>query len=397
MLLVDSGGMSGVDLTTHGFLRVDAFVKSESVVKAYDQFGVDVLNLSTTDLRYVASLIARNEFAARRDSLPLLNRMVCANLVSRSTAFQPPPFVVREVRPPGASNAVRVAFVGLTEMTADLPPIFTVTDPVAAARRAVSDARRAADVVVVLAHLKMTEALRVAREATGANVVISGFGDIGTPFTPPLKVGDTLVEFTPYETRFVGELRFFKDAQNNFTIRDRYISLDEGIPDDAAAAAVTSAAEKEKDSAYHAAQRLLVEWQRKAAAAANSNPAKGQPPSAAPTYITAQTCATCHAEQYIKWVNTKHARISDGLSQKKDEFDASCLQCHGSIRLSDDPLPKFGSLQCEQCHGPGSLHAAKPAKGYGKVADMKSLCASCHTPQTSPKFDLPAAWAKIKH
>jgi len=78
------------------------------------------------------------------------------------------------------------------------------------------------------------------------------------------------------------------------------------------------------------------------------------------------------------------------------------MDCHatqtqlarGSNKLEGVRLP---NVQCEQCHGPGSDHVAKPVKGYGRVADMKTACGSCHNAETSPNFDLQAAWAKIKH
>jgi hypothetical protein len=113
-------------------------------------------------------------------------------------------------------------------------------------------------------------------------------------------------------------------------------------------------------------------------------------------------CAQCHAAQYFKWANSKHARASDILSVKQTESDASCLNCHASGLQQNGlqgrgQLPRLINVQCEQCHGPAAEHISRPAKGYGRVTNMKELCSGCHTSQTSPKFELSAYWEQIKH
>ena len=104
----------------------------------------------------------------------------------------------------------------------------------------------------------------------------------------------------------------------------------------------------------------------------------------------------------VKPAARRHARATDSLVIKQIEFDASCFACHASgierhVGGEAGPLPQLQNVHCEACHGPGSDHAKNPAKGYGRVADIKASCAVCHTPHTSPGFDTQAAWEKIKH
>jgi len=48
-------------------------------------------------------------------------------------------------------------------------------------------------------------------------------------------------------------------------------------------------------------------------------------------------------------------------------------------------------VQCEACHGPGSLHAAKPKRVKVPVpAPGKAVCDTCHTPEHSDTFQLEA-------
>jgi hypothetical protein len=118
--------------------------------------------------------------------------------------------------------------------------------------------------------------------------------------------------------------------------------------------------------------------------------------------VTSMACSQCHLAQYMKWANSAHAHAGDKLSSRWYELEASCLNCHATgaktENATDNPeVAGLQGVQCEQCHGPGAGHVAKHDKGYGHVANMQSACVSCHTPETSPSFDVNVAWAKIKH
>jgi hypothetical protein len=393
-LLVDSGNVFAEDRTKHGDTRIDGVAKNEWMLKAQDVFRVDVVNLSAGDISHYGKSLSKSEFARKSESHPVFKRFVSANIKSDSQDFvTPPPFIVREVPQVNSSKPLRVAFIGLSEITPTLPGI-KIADPIESAKRFVPEAKRNAEIIIVLARLRTDLAARLAREVQGIDVIITGTGEI---FTPSFKMGETLLTFTPLESRMVGELRFYKNEQGRFTYRDRFISLDEGVADDAEALQLVNGAKEAKSNAYTSAQALLRDflssvkmrpvWTLEKARLKPASPAE---------YISAAACAQCHTDQYVKWSNSKHARATDGLMHNKDDFDASCLQCHATGK-SAKGLPEFTAVQCEQCHGPGSNHALNPGKGYGKVMNLKSACSNCHTQQTSPNFDLQAAWLKIKH
>ncbi|HWC75858.1 MAG TPA: multiheme c-type cytochrome [Blastocatellia bacterium] len=333
------------------------------------------------------------EGGARGANVPMLKRIVSANIVADSAdAMTPPPFLIREISTGSGSKPVKVAFVGSTFPTAQPPLGFRITAPVEAVGRIVPEAKRKADLVIVLAHGKLDEIIRLAREVPGIDVILAGTGDM---FNPPLRIGETLVAFSAYETRFLGELRIYRDAGGLFTTRTRLISLDSVVGDDEAGVKVATEVTEAQLKAFKANQALLGEWLT--LVRPRSNGSAGE-------YASSNACSQCHSAQYLKWANTRHSRASDQMSLKAAEFDSSCLACHGSGLqksgvLASGELPKLANVQCEQCHGPGAQHVAKPAKGYGRVgaAGMKALCASCHTPQASPNFDLMTGWQKIKH
>jgi 2',3'-cyclic-nucleotide 2'-phosphodiesterase (5'-nucleotidase family) len=395
-LLVDTGSMFAPDRGAHGYLRSDAEERNHWLVRAYDTYPVDVANLAPADLYFLETLVTKKQLASLSQTQPVLKRFVSANITPTTpNGFKAAPYLVREIPLPSeAGKTVRVAFVGLSETSEHVAYGMKIEDPIAAARRVIPEAKRKADVVIVLAYLKSPEAVRLANEVPGIDAIITGTGEM---FTPAFRVANTLVVFTSFETRFLGELRFFRDEQGKFSIRERFISLDEVLVYDPDAQKVVEGSRDAKNKAYTQAQSDLVQWMggikmRPTWTRATAKPKEGAPAE----YISANACAECHMDQFIKWSNSKHARATDSLMLHKDEFTIGCVECHGSGKV-DKELPKLTAVSCEECHGPGSNHALKPAKGYGKVNDIKSSCSSCHTDRVSPNFDPQAAWAKIKH
>ena len=406
-MLVDTGYFMSDERGAHERLRPDVVAKDDWVLKAYEQTDVDVVNVSSHDLRYFSSVFAKPEFTRRAGSEPLLERLVSANTVSESPAvLSPRPFIVRAVpsREAGAPKPVRVAFIGLTETMPAPPPGLKLIDPAEAARRTAPEARKTADVVVALAKVSSEEAARIAREAPGLDVIIAGNSvSLEQSFTPPFYVGQTLVVFTPFETRMLGELRFYRGAQGRFTTKQRFIVLDEiAIPEDPAAKKIVGAAAAAESQARDNSKQLLDAWLASSLGRGRAKREPGSSSKSAPVYVASVACSQCHTAQYMKWANSAHSHATDPLPPRAAEFELTCLGCHatgsGSANLNDQQtFAVFQNVQCEQCHGPGSNHAANPAKGYGRVADMKAACVACHNSEVSRGFNLQAAWEKIKH
>lgn len=376
-------------------MRPDLRAKNDWILKSYDDFKVAVINIAAPDLRYVSTLLAKPEFARRADAQPAIKRMISANTVSDAPGVvNPQPFLVREVpsRTAGA-RAVRIAFVGLTEPGA-APRGFKIGDPVEAARRAVPEARQQADVVIALGYLNPEQASRLAAQVAGIDAIIAANSQSeGAYFTPPLTVGQTLILFASYETRMLGELRAYREASGKYSLRTRFISLDETFPEDTAAAKLAAAANEAEEGTRNQSKKLLTDWLDDSRSV---KPASGE----AIAYASSKACAQCHQAQYIQWANSRHAHATDKLPPRWIEFEAGCLSCHATAQRVTGgklELARLQSVQCEQCHGPGVEHIQKPGKGYGRVANVQAMCASCHTAEVSPNFDFQAAWAKIKH
>jgi 2',3'-cyclic-nucleotide 2'-phosphodiesterase (5'-nucleotidase family) len=403
-LLVDSGGFLSDVRTEHGMLISYAITQDEWMLKAYDKFKVDVANLSDHDFTFVSSLAtgAAGEEGENGADFPVVDRMISANASSETgirTAVKP--YIIKDVpaRQPGSTQPkkVRIAFIGLCDAVgAEAAPVkgVRVLDPVTTARSTLATVRNKADVVVVLAHVKTQMALRIAKEVQGIDLVIAGNGEV---FTSPVRIGATLVAFAPYEAQMIGEVRFYPSDKGGFSVKERYIGIDTGIPESAEAKEFVDVSHK----AISARFRPMLKAEN-STEGAGTVPDHGGSADKFAGYVSAQACSKCHAEQYHSWVKSGHGQAMTSLATKISVMDNRCLVCHttGYTKGLASNSPRSIALlnvQCEQCHGPGREHVAKPDKSYGHVAETASSCNTCHTSQTSPEFNLGAYLAKMKH
>lgn len=127
---------------------------------------------------------------------------------------------------------------------------------------------------------------------------------------------------------------------------------------------------------------------------------KDAPDKMRAVYVGNAPCIKCHPEQHKYWKETSHARAFYLLLGKKAENVGDCLRCHttgynllGGYQNKGKNNEALKNVNCENCHGPGSLHAASPQKGEEKkqlinTRVTKKMCTECHTKQWSPNFNL---------
>ena len=131
------------------------------------------------------------------------------------------------------------------------------------------------------------------------------------------------------------------------------------------------------------------------------------------TYAGAASCQECHPNTFKKWSSTKHANAYAALTlpKRNREADAECISCHttgfgyetGFVSATQTSFLKGN--QCENCHGPGSLHNAEPDNvAYRQVMvkpaevwDKAGLCVNCHNADNDPHFKFEPYYAQIFH
>jgi hypothetical protein len=70
--------------------------------------------------------------------------------------------------------------------------------------------------------------------------------------------------------------------------------------------------------------------------------------------------------------------ITDSTVEPSDVGSDTCKMCHPQKHDSlKDSL--HGFMECETCHGPGSIHVSSPSKDTISVDKSSSLCGQCHT------------------
>ena len=121
-----------------------------------------------------------------------------------------------------------------------------------------------------------------------------------------------------------------------------------------------------------------------------------------PTYVGVQTCKNCHLAAVNVWENavvemagknekglpikqrSGHSLAWSTLEKKHKATDRNCIGCHsigfmepgGYCKVSEIDFRK--NVQCESCHGPGSLHALSGDKKWIKREVPESTCRTCH-------------------
>jgi len=115
-------------------------------------------------------------------------------------------------------------------------------------------------------------------------------------------------------------------------------------------------------------------------------------------YVGQEECIDCHEETEPFWAADKHPLAWETLEKDGKTFDAGCVSCHvtgygeaggslvGQTKDRED-------VQCEACHGPGSLHVEADGEGHIVGDPGEEVCTTCHNAHHSPQFDF-KKWKK---
>jgi hypothetical protein len=358
-------------------------------------------------------------------------------------------------------NGQRVGIAGVSDPSSSLgtPPGVEVTDPKASLEAARAELEKSgATVLVALVATDRGRAMRLAEQVHGFDVLVVGKafdqGEGNDPTFPPALVEGTLVVQSPNHLQAVGVVdlfvrgpRPFKDGtgiealEQRQALTSRITELEQRIQ-----ASKTSGASEADVKARTADVTKLK--QELAAMKDPAPPTSGSffrysvqevrdklgslpavstqmadyyrrvndhnkeafkdrvPPAAKPgqaTYIGAEECSTCHDEAYQFWRTTPHGKAYATLSTQHKEYNLDCVSCHvtgyekpgGSTVTHVDALK---DVQCEVCHGPGSLHEKNPSDLTSLVrSPPKTLCGpTCHhPPHVAETWNVDAAWPHV--
>ncbi len=262
--------------------------------------------------------------------------------------------------------------------------IVTVS-PIDMAKKYVPEMQQKADIIVILAAMSKDETHLLAKEVPGINLILASYGGI---LSVAREVeGETEIVYAGNQGKRIAEIRLYMgDDKKVAEIMKQIHYLSPKYPDDPKLLELQNEAMKKVGE--------ITRARRPQSASATTAPP-------VPEYVHGEGCKGCHEEQFNIWENSRHANSFMTLNEKGKAGDASCQRCHvtGFNKMNgfknEVESAKLLNVQCEACHGPGSLHPEQVKSGYGRVTI--SVCVSCHTKEWSPRFNYYEYYPKIKH
>ncbi len=116
----------------------------------------------------------------------------------------------------------------------------------------------------------------------------------------------------------------------------------------------------------------------------------------APIYVGEKRCKVCHLATFKAWEKTAHAHAFETL-KKEERENPICAACHttgygkGGYD-NEETVVDLAKVQCEACHGPGSLYSRSSvmrdrelSENLGLVKIGPETCTVCHN-ENSPTF-----------
>jgi 5'-nucleotidase len=223
LILLDGG-----DSLFHGgyWATVEDPDQGELLVEAMNIMGYDALALGERDLGGPLDTVkARFEEA----QFPILS----ANLDAAGALPNVQPYLLRQV------DGHTIAIVGVTSAAAaqrleSLGLDLTVQDPITAIGQAVDEARKRADIIILLANLKRSQAEALAQAVPGIDAIIGVYrGGQRTPVTIPGTEGEVVLHASGIQGEYLGVLTVHFDAQGQvMSFEGRSLALTDHYADD---------------------------------------------------------------------------------------------------------------------------------------------------------------------
>ncbi|MDF1551723.1 MAG: multiheme c-type cytochrome [Deferrisomatales bacterium] len=357
--------------------------KARVLVDGYNAMGVDAVALGPLD--FAAGFTALGELQ-RQAQFPLL----CANIVHRDSGvpvFQPTAVVRRGVLRVGLIGVVDSALGarGLGPGGEDyrVEPLFSTISHYA------DELAGQCDLVVVLSAVPMKKFRLLAKKLPTVDFYVAG--DPQDKLRIPWTIGDAMIASTTQLGRYLGSAHIVVDGGGKW-VTHQFVPMKPECRD------------------APAVKRLVDGYYRDAAVSRLQTPGGPAPDDeervnlvyGGAVYVGAAECGRCHGDAYLAWQRLPHARAWQDLPEA-NRNRLECLECHvtglgrwggyGHPGAAEEG-PNLVGVQCEVCHGPGSLHPAVELASASRAQVVKR-CRTCHTPARSPKFRLQEYLSRI--
>lgn len=358
-------------------------------------FKAGVIVAGCNRLGLAAMAVGPYDFAAGLEELLKLRDLarfpfLCANLIDRAsgeTAFQPYALVERD--------GWKIGLIGVLDASEPVEGLKARAgayriDPVYSTvkRYAKELKEKGCDFVVVLSSVEAKKYRLLAKNIDEVGLYVAG--DPDDQLRLPWRIGSALVANATQLGKYLGQVVITRKpgGKGRLSLHRQFEAMKPECADDPEVKRLT-------DGYYNYVAMLKL---RAPDRYVKEDEEEVNLRLGAAVYVGAGACRGCHPGEYEKWRATGHASALSELSAK-DRGRAECVACHvtgfgQSGGFSEGRGgPDLTGVQCEECHGPGSLH---PASKLGRTGrEVEKACRGCHTRNRSPGFHLRDYLARV--
>ena len=366
---------------------LDRTVKNKWLWRGMQRIGIELFNVAGNDVEELRTLGVE---------LKKNGRFVSANLLS-SQSGEPllDPYVIKTISAVKTNRMIRLGFIGLSAQVKKYSQKNNGVDyhwsnPLTTVKRWLPELREQCDFVIALACMPTKDAIQLAIDNSGIDLIINGFEHQHQHDMSPIQISRSTIVYAEDEAKSLGELRFSLKLQGKPDVQSLNYRLTREVKDDPEMASFMV-----KAKAQIAARQAEL---ARRVTATDKLPQGGGLSS----FVTSETCRSCHLDAFKVWENSAHAHAIDILKKEKKEFDTQCVVCH--VTGSGQPggftdlyrTSQLANVQCEACHGQGRAHSQQPT-GIKMDSLGPISCLGCHNRSNSPEFEFVSYWEAIKH
>jgi len=360
---------------------------ADLVLKTYKRVGYGAINVGEYDLTMGVSYLKSWQ---KRLNLPLIS----ANLTDKNgrLVFKPDRMLT--------VGKTRVGIVGVMKKKIRLSRVpdgqnYRVQDPYVAAKKAANMLRkRGAAFVILLTDMTSMGCLKIAHMQMPVNLII-GSSRRNRLSLPRVAFNHLILHLDRYG-KYMGKFVLFCSSEGTNPLKGKAKTLDKDAFRNVFIALKKSLPKDHKIAEWmetYLNKIYLLKTQLALSSGGNGRKFNTFSKNSK-VYVGALVCKRCHLNSYKRWFKTGHKKAYMSLVKKRNQFDEDCIGCHsvgfrkkGGFKKITKGTMKFVNVQCEACHGPGSLHVNKAGNPAFIVKNSpRSTCIKCHTEEHSPDF-----------
>ena len=375
MVLVDAGGFFPENDAPE-YQDVASFL-----MDGMKLIGTDAVGAGDKELRYGYSFLKAN---VERTGLPV----VCANLFLKKTGRPAlTPYVIKTV------GTVKIGMFGLMSEKVAFGPSqdsLRVDAPEATARRVIAEMKRkGATVIVLLSQLGKVDSEDLVAVVPGIDVLVVGHAS--SLLMKGRMIKNTVACYGGEQGQYMGRtIVTLNAARGQATGECDAFILSPEVGERSEVAKLVKAFE----DGFNEKLRK-IEKERAAKAAETKGQQEGPE-----RFLGAELCMRCHQDEAQQWKTTSHAVAWQTLVDAKQENNPDCVACHvvgyrkpGGFQGATDAA-KLANVQCESCHGMGTMHEAF-ANPHKTVTEQ--VCITCHQGENDSAWNWAQKRPKVLH